>query len=80
MNFKDDGGISDLNHAAHFSRRVYGASRLAQTAGIIFVRHDKKAAGFVAPQFDGQALQHVFKGLRLLGSFGRSKARLAMLR
>ena len=65
VNLKNSGGISDLNHPPHFSRRVHGASRLAQTPGIILVGHDKETAGGVAPQLDGQAFQHVFKRLGL---------------
>ena len=65
VNLKNSGGISDLNHPPHFSRRAHGASRLAQTPGIIFVGHDKETAGGVAPQLDGQAFQHVFKRLGL---------------
>jgi hypothetical protein len=65
VNLKHNGGIPDLNDTPNFSRRVNGASRLAQTTGIIFVRHDKKATRLGAPQLDGPAFQHVFKRLRL---------------
>jgi hypothetical protein len=33
--------------------------------GVIFVGHDEKTAGGIAPEFDGQAFQYVFKMLRM---------------
>jgi hypothetical protein len=66
MTLKYGGGISDLNHPPDFICSVNGASRLAQTTGIIVVGHDKKATGGGAPQFDGSAFKHVFKRPRLL--------------
>jgi hypothetical protein len=80
MNFKHDGGISDLNHQAHFRRRVDVASRLIQTLGIIFVGYDEKLAGSITLQFDGKPLSTPLRAPTCHGSFGRSKARLAMLR
>lgn len=65
VNFKDGGGICDLDHAPHFRRCVHVASRLTQPAGIILVGYDEKTAGGIAPQFDRQALQHFLKRRRL---------------
>jgi hypothetical protein len=65
MNLKHNGGISDLNHPPHFSRRVHSASRLTQTSSVIFIGNDEEPTRGITPQFDGQAFQHVLKGRKL---------------
>jgi hypothetical protein len=76
VNFKHNGGISDLHHTPHFSRRVHLASRLTQTLGVIFVGYDEKTAGGVAPQFDRQTLQNRFERS---GFLFRRRLRLAYM-
>src|SRR5262245_32438417 len=61
MNLQYGGGNCVLNYPPHFGCCVYGSSRLAQTAGIVFVGHDKEATGCVAPQFYSPAFQHLFQ-------------------
>jgi len=61
VNLTHDSRVFDLKFQPHFRRCVHRASRLTQTAGVIFVGYDEKTAGSVAPQFDGQTPQNRFE-------------------
>jgi hypothetical protein len=58
VNLTDNCGISDPNHAPHFSPRIYVAPCFTQTMGISFVGHNEKTAGGITPKLDGQTSQN----------------------
>jgi integrase len=61
VNLMHSSGISDLNHSAHFSRRVHSASRFTEATGVVLVRNDEEAVPFRQVQFDSLALEDGFQ-------------------